>query len=176
MRLRPKPKVSTYAALATVVGMRALLIAPTVWASYTVFQGPRGQMPLAGPPPPQAFTGGFGGFNTQGGTGVGNSPGGQVPFGASNLGGAVGSVADPALINYLLSNRGDAEYLVAAIDARSTSPIILSTDEPVISLGGYYGLDPVFTTKRLNDLVNEGAVRFFLVPDREPSLVQIQPA
>jgi hypothetical protein len=76
-------------------------------------------------------------------------------------------VADPALIDYLQANRGDAEYLVAATDARSTAPIILSTDEPVISLGGYYGLDPVFTTEQLTDLVNEGAVRFFLLPDRE---------
>jgi hypothetical protein len=37
----------------------------------------------------------------------------------------------------------------------------------VISLSGFSGLDPVFTTKKLADLVNEGAVRFFLIPDKQ---------
>ena len=47
------------------------------------------------------------------------------------------------------------------------SPIILGADEPVINLGGFMGRDPVFTTEELSGLVNEGAVRFFLVQDRE---------
>jgi hypothetical protein len=51
----------------------------------------------------------------------------------------------------------------------SASPIILSTDEPdpVITLGGFMGRDPVLSTDELASLVNEGAVRFFLIPDRE---------
>jgi hypothetical protein len=69
------------------------------------------------------------------------------------------------LIDYLQANQGNAEYLVAATSSNTTAPIILSTDEPVISLGGYSGIDPVFTTKQLTDLVNKGAVRFFLIPD-----------
>jgi 4-amino-4-deoxy-L-arabinose transferase-like glycosyltransferase len=173
LRLRPKQKVGAYAAIATAAGMLAVLIAPTVWASYTVFEGPRGQMPLAGPPPRQTSAGGSAGVDIQGGAGGGDAPGdAQVPVGAGNPGGgapgdAFGNAADPALVDYLLANRGDAEYLVAGTEARSIAPIILSRDEPMISLGGYSGLDPVFTTKRLTDLVNEGAVRFFLVPDRE---------
>ena len=47
------------------------------------------------------------------------------------------------------------------------SPIILGTDEPVINLGGFMGHDPVFTIDELSSLVDEGAVRFFLVQDRE---------
>jgi len=81
---------------------------------------------------------------------------------------------DPALINYLLAHQGDAKYLVAATRSRNTAPIILSTDKPVISLGGYNGVDTVFTTKQLADLVNEGAVRFFLIPNRE-SLTRLIP-
>jgi hypothetical protein len=83
--------------------------------------------------------------------------------------GASGNAADPALIDYLQTNQGNAEYLVAATSTSSTAPIILSTDEPVISLGGYSGIDPVFTTKQLTDLVNKGAVRFFLIPDSKRS-------
>jgi len=70
-------------------------------------------------------------------------------------------------VEYLQANKGDAEYLLAASSAMSTSPIILNTDEPVISLGGYNGIDPVFTAGDLAELVDEGAVRFFLMPDRE---------
>jgi hypothetical protein len=70
-------------------------------------------------------------------------------------------------VEYLQANRGDAGYLVAISSAMSVSPIILNTDEPVISLGGYNGVDPVFTPDELADLVDRGAVRFFLMPDRE---------
>ena len=65
------------------------------------------------------------------------------------------------------ANRGDAGYLVAVSSAMSASPLILDTDWPVISLGGYNGVDPVFTPDGLADLVYGGAVRFFLMPDRE---------
>jgi hypothetical protein len=71
-------------------------------------------------------------------------------------------------MDYLLANQGDTKYLVAATSAKSTAPIILSTDKAVISLGGYSGVDPAFTTKQLAGLVHEGAVRFFLIPYRIP--------
>src|SRR5919199_2793094 len=173
LRLKPKPKVGAYAAVATAVGVLALLIAPTVWASYQVFQGPRGPLPAAGPPPSQVLADRFGGVNAQGAGGINPPSDGQTPSGVSNLGvspvGASGNAADPALIDYLQTNQGNAEYLVAATSTSSTAPIILSTDEPVISLGGYSGIDPVFTTKQLTDLVNKGAVRFFLIPDSKRS-------
>lgn len=71
------------------------------------------------------------------------------------------------MVEYLQANRGNAWYLVAVSSAMSASPVILNTDEPVISLGGYNGVDPVFTPDELADLANGGAVRFFLIPDRE---------
>jgi len=71
------------------------------------------------------------------------------------------------LVEYLQANKGDATYLVAGPSSMPLSPIILGTDEPVIDLGGFMGRDPVFTTDELSNLVDEGAVRFFLVQDRE---------
>ncbi len=70
-------------------------------------------------------------------------------------------------MEYLLANRGGAEYLVAANEGMSAAPIILKTDEPVISLGGFGGGDPVFSTDKLADLVGEGDVRFFLMRESE---------
>lgn len=161
LRASPKPKAGAYAAVATAVGMLALLIAPTIWASYTVFQGPRGSMPAAGPPHPQPLEE----KSIQGATGVGN-PSDSLPSGGVS-GESSGNTADPALMSFLLANQGDAKYLVAVTSSRTTAPLILNTNEPVISLGGYKGVDPVFTTERLAGLVHEGAVRFFLIPDAE---------
>jgi 4-amino-4-deoxy-L-arabinose transferase-like glycosyltransferase len=70
-------------------------------------------------------------------------------------------------MGYLRANQGDAEYLVAAIRSRIASPIILNTDEPVISLGGFHGRDPVFRSQELVGLVDEGTLRFFLMKDDE---------
>ena len=49
----------------------------------------------------------------------------------------------------------------------SVSPIILNTDEKVINVTGFEGHDPVFSAEKISGLVNEGAVRFFMVPDGE---------
>lgn len=152
MRLRPRLKASTYAVGAVAVGLLALLIAPTAWAAYTTWQGNGGLLPTAGPQTVQGmFGGGFPGSELLGGPG----------------GAALMNNVDPALLGYLLDNRGDAEYLVADQIAFSAAPIILNTDKPVISSGGFMGRDPVFTTDELADLVHKGAVRFFLIPDRE---------
>jgi hypothetical protein len=99
-------------------------------------------------------------------------PGGGPPAGSrggGRRGGAFGSDADPALLDYLQANRGNAKYLVATINSMSASPIILNTDEPdpVITLGGFMGRDPVLSTEQLANLVKKGEVRFFLIPDSE---------
>ena len=158
MRLRPQPKVSTYSIVAVAVSVLALLIAPTAWAAYTVWQGNGGGLGGVGPRTAQASSWG--------------GPGGGPPAGGSRgdrHGGGFGSDADPALLNYLQANRGDAKYLVATINSMSASPIILNTNEPdpVITLGGFMGRDPVLSTAQLADLVRKGEVRFFLVPDSE---------
>jgi 4-amino-4-deoxy-L-arabinose transferase-like glycosyltransferase len=126
---------------AATVGILALLIAPSAWASYDVLGGGGvGPMGAAGPQPVEAEGG----------------PGGGPP-----RGGPRGEV-DPALLEYLQANKGDTEYLVAASNAMSASPIILNTDEKVINLNGFEGHDPVFTADELAGLVDKGAVRFFL--------------
>ena len=90
----------------------------------------------------------------------GGGPGG--PPGGPPRGGPGGG-ADPALVEYLQANKGDAEYLVATTDAHRASSIILNTDDKVIDMNGFEGHDPVFTPDELSRLVDEGAVRFFLV-------------
>ncbi|HZB84663.1 MAG TPA: glycosyltransferase family 39 protein [Rubrobacteraceae bacterium] len=152
MRLRPRLKASAYTVGAMAIGILAILIAPTAWAAYTTWQGSGGMLPTAGPQTVQGmFGGGFLGSELFGGPGSA----------------ALMNTVDPALLDYLLENQGDADYLVADQIAFSAAPIILNTDKPVISSGGFMGRDPVFTTNELAALVHKGAVRFFLIPDRE---------
>ena len=151
-RLRPGLRVAIVPAVAATVGMLSLLIAPTVWASYNVFGGEKASpmaaaLPVAGPQPDE---GDFGGM-------PGGGPGG--PPGTME--------ADPALVGYLRENRGEATYLLAAANALVASPVILDVEEPVISLGGFMGFDPVLSSDEVSGLVDEGAVRFFLVLDEE---------
>lgn len=65
------------------------------------------------------------------------------------------------LIDYLLANRGGAQFLVATINANSAAPIILATGEPVMALGGFTGSDPILTADELAQLVADNTVRYF---------------
>jgi 4-amino-4-deoxy-L-arabinose transferase-like glycosyltransferase len=141
-RLTPRMKGSglPLALVAISVGVLSLLLAPSIWTASTVWDGAETRSPTAGP---QA-----------------------KPSETSSRFGSEGSEVDP-LVDYLEANQGGAEYLVAAIRSRIASPIILNTDEPVISLGGFNGADPVFSNEELAGLVNQGAVHFFLIEGRD---------
>jgi hypothetical protein len=135
-------KISGYPlALAAIsVGVLSLFLAPSVWAASTVWEGAETRAPTAGP---------------------------QVGLGEmSSRFGSGGDEIGP-LVGYLRANQGDAEYLVAAIRSRIASPIILNTDEPVIAFGGFQGDDAVFSDEELAGLVGAGAVRFFVIEERD---------
>ena len=160
VRLRAPMRIGTYAVGAATAGILALLVAPAAWAAYdTLSSQGGGGLPAAGPRPIEAEGGPGGPGGPPGGPGGGPPPGGP--------GGPGRGEADPVLLEYLQSNKGDATYLVAGPSSMPLAPIILGSDEPVINLGGFMGRDPVFTTEELSGLVDSGALRFFLVQDRE---------
>jgi hypothetical protein len=122
------------------VGVVALFLAPSIWAASTIWYGAETRAPSTGPQAEPAETSGR--------------------FGSR------GDEIGP-LVGYLRANQDDAEYLVAAIRSRIASPIILNTDEPVISFGGFNGHDPVLNNEELAGLVSAGAVRFFVIEERD---------
>jgi len=74
------------------------------------------------------------------------------------------------LVDFLMSNRQDEEFLVATVNARTAAPIIMATSEPVMALGGFTGSDPILTVDQLAEMVESGTVRFFLLsPQQGPS-------
>lgn len=117
------------------LGVMALMLTPTIWSTIPVVENIAADLPIAGPT--QQF-GGSGG------------PGGQIN-------------TNTALIRYLEANQGSAKYLVATLSSNEADSIILSTNKPVMALGGFSGSDPILTTSQLAKLAANGTVRFFLI-------------
>ena len=138
-RIKVKAPGTRFLVPALCAGILALLLAPTVWAAIPVTQGTQADLLLAGP--------------MQTGDGGGNFAGGRG--GNTNT--------DTALIRYLEANQGTTKFLVAVPSSMTADSIILATNKPVMSLGGFSGSDPILTTSQLATLVKNGTVRFFLM-------------
>ncbi|MDX6743005.1 ArnT family glycosyltransferase [Actinocorallia sp. A-T 12471] len=90
----------------------------------------------------------------QGAPGGGGGPGG-------GFGGRGG--LDEETVAYLKENQGEATWLVAVSDAQTAASLILSTGEPVISMGGFTGSDRAMTVERLKELVADGKLKYIVV-------------
>ena len=126
-------------------GTLALILAPTVWAAIPIAQ--KTAQAMAGPSQGSHFGGNFGGGN---------------------------STADPALIRYLEANQGETKFLVATPSSMTADGIILSTNKPVMAMGGFSGMDQILTTSQLATLISNGTVRFFLLSTPRASQQQAQ--
>jgi 4-amino-4-deoxy-L-arabinose transferase-like glycosyltransferase len=67
------------------------------------------------------------------------------------------------LIRFLETHRGHTRYLLATFGSQASDPVIAYTGEPVMTIGGFKGLDPVPTLPRLRRMVEDGTVRYVLV-------------
>jgi 4-amino-4-deoxy-L-arabinose transferase-like glycosyltransferase len=125
--------------LAPAVGTVALmlLIAPTIWGAVPAFWGTEADQLVAGVN--ITSSDGFGGGRGQ------------------------NSNTDTALLKYLEARQGTAKYLVATFSSRSADALILATNKPVMTLGGFSGSDPILTTAQLETLAKNGTVRYFLL-------------
>ncbi len=141
-RLRLKAPGTRLLVSALVAGVLALMLAPTVWAITPILLSKQGDTLVAGPPQTGDFGGNFGGGNGNNGT----------------------ANANTMLINYLLANQGNAKFLVAVPSSQGIADeLIIATNKPVMSLGGFSGSDSILTTNQLASLVANGTVRFFLL-------------
>jgi 4-amino-4-deoxy-L-arabinose transferase-like glycosyltransferase len=118
------------------IALIALMLTPAVWSTISVLQNTESQIPTAGP----SGTGGFGGGRADNATST-----------------------NTALISYLEAHQGNAKYLVAVPSSMVGDSIILATNKPVMSLGGFSGSDPILTKDQLASLVTNGTVRYFLL-------------
>ncbi|MFN8516502.1 MAG: glycosyltransferase family 39 protein [Chloroflexia bacterium] len=119
------------------------------------------------PPQTRGNTGNTGQGRTAGGTGQVREPE-VAPNGAAaavqrttgNPG--LGEQTNAQMIQWLIANRGSADYLLAVSSAQQASSIIIETGQPVMATGGFSGGDPILTQASLEKLVADGTIRYFL--------------
>jgi 4-amino-4-deoxy-L-arabinose transferase-like glycosyltransferase len=73
---------------------------------------------------------------------------------------------DPKLQQFLLANRGDARFLVAAPNTGLVAPLIVRTGQPAMAVGGFFGNEPILTIEAFADKVKHGEVRYVLLTAR----------
>ena len=101
------------------------------------------------------------------GTGTPPASGGNI-FGGGGRGAAGGpgnrnEEVDTTTLNYLREHNTGETYLFATTDYNQAAPYIIDENEAVITLGGFSGSDPVYTTEELEELVKSGQVKYFMV-------------
>lgn len=131
-----KQKLVSIAAMA---GMLILLAAPLYWSATPLLYGDNSQLPAAGP-------------SQQG-------PGGQRQGG----GGGTNSVVDTKLYQYVKSNNTGETYLFATSDTGTAESYIIQTGEAVMPMGGFNGSDDILTVDKLEQMVADKKVKFFLI-------------
>jgi 4-amino-4-deoxy-L-arabinose transferase-like glycosyltransferase len=67
------------------------------------------------------------------------------------------------LTGYLIANREAADFLVAVPNANVAAPLIISTGQPVMAIGGYLGDDPILTLPDLERLASGKKLRFVML-------------
>lgn len=120
-------------------GLLVLLVAPTVWAAIPILTSTQADTLVAGPTQATSFGGNFGG------------------------GQSANASSEAALIRYLEAHQGTTKYLVAVLSSNEADAIILATNKPVMTLGGFSGSDPILTASKLAALVKSGQVKYFLL-------------
>jgi 4-amino-4-deoxy-L-arabinose transferase-like glycosyltransferase len=80
---------------------------------------------------------------------------------------------DPKLIAFLSDGRGNAQFLLAAVNARLAAPIIIATGDPVMALGGFAGRDPILDVDAFSKLVAEDRVRYALIGEGSQGLRRV---
>jgi 4-amino-4-deoxy-L-arabinose transferase-like glycosyltransferase len=135
--------VTVCAKLAAGLGLVVLLVGPASWSLAVLVRPGNAVMPAATEPVLISDR-------------ANRERPGRPPFG-----GPMGR--DSRLVDFLRANRRDERFLVAASSVMPVAPVIITTGEPAIALGGFMGADPAVTHDEFAHMVAEGQVRFVLV-------------
>ncbi|QOS82711.1 glycosyltransferase family 39 protein [Paenibacillus sp. JNUCC31] len=144
-----------------IAGFMVMLIGPTYWAFTPITYGGNSMIPAAGP---TGSNGMFGGMGTPPNSGGSMNGGGGMPTtGGRGGAGNRNEEVDTTTLNYLREHNTGETYLFATTDYNQAAPYIIDENEAVITLGGFSGSDPVYTTEKLEQLVKSGQVKYFMV-------------
>lgn len=71
------------------------------------------------------------------------------------------TTVDAKLVHYLEVQQGATKYLVATVSSMDADAFILTTNKPVMALGGFAGTDTILTPTSIQPLVTNNTIRFF---------------
>ena len=149
-----------FSTLLMTIGMMALLLAPTIWTVLPILENYNSGFPVAGPyattTPSPALTQML----------MIDAPPDKTST-PSSL-----SIADLRLLHFLAAHGGGASYLYATTTSNYSTSAIIETGKGIMTMGGYAGADQILTRAKLIDLVQHGAVRYFLLPGTIPYLLR----
>lgn len=178
-RIRKPNKTGQTALICVAIGIAGLLVTPTVWTSYSVFEKNFNSLiPSAGPSVEQASmfrkstsfrqgTMSGGNFNIEKDRDDSKLDDGKQRFSGFPMGKANGSESsDSKLIDFLMKNNTGEKFLIAVPSANEAEPIILATGKPVMAVGGFSGNDKTLTVEKLQQMVKDGEIRYFMVGGR----------
>ncbi|MBW7652185.1 glycosyltransferase family 39 protein [Anoxybacillus sp. ST4] len=135
LAFRQNARIAYYVKVASLFG---LLLMPFYWALTPILYGGNSMIPAAGPQ-----------FTEAQGEGM-----------IRNI---ERSEENDKLIEYLEKNYDGETYLVATFRATEAAKIMLKTDKAVMAMGGFSGNDPALTVEKLETLVKNGEVKYFLI-------------
>lgn len=127
------------AAMAATAGILVLLIGPAYWSATPMLYGDNSVMPQAGPG--QKGGPGGGGLQGQGG----------------------GSGINQQLINYIERNSSSEKCFFLTSDTSVAESYIMATGKAVVAIGGFNGGDPALSLERLQKMIKNKEVKFFLI-------------
>ena len=120
-----------------ITGILAIMIAPVFWSLTPLIFGGDPRLPHAGPELAEHM---------------------RPPdmFSSSSV-----------MVDFLKKHRNNEDFLIAVPDANIASDIILKSGEPVLSYGGFNGIDKVFSREQFTEVIEKGKVRFVMILDME---------
>jgi len=82
--------------------------------------------------------------------------------------GGMGTNVNEQLLDYVTTNNTGETYLFAASSATTAQGYIIRTGKAVMAMGGFSGSDPILTVDKLEQLVKNKEVKYFLVSSGGP--------
>lgn len=123
-----------------ITALTTLLLFPGFWSATPIIYGGNAVLPEAG-----------------------------VQLASSRGGNMFTSSVDQGLLTYLKAHQTGETYLFATLTTVTAAPYIIDEDENVMALGGFNGTDPILTVNKLKALIQQGKVKYFLLPDNQSS-------
>lgn len=79
----------------------------------------------------------------------------------------------PDFLKFIQKEQGQTRFMIAVGSVRQAGQLIIETRRPLMTCGGFLGLDPILTPERLEGYVKRGELRYFFVDlEAQPKLTE----